>query len=116
MPTLWESSVLRAFRMVPKNPSRSEFHGAYNKLMFSFFPSDDYMIFPRFKPGPDPSPYFRFDIFFKDKPVLTLDLKGPGDFQYTTKRQEAILQIQQRIKDLSREYYITPISRNANCI
>ena len=45
-----------------------------------------------------------------------LDLKGPGDFQYSSKRQEAILQIQQRIKDLSREYYITPISRNANCI
>ena len=116
MPKLWESQVLRTFRMVPKNPSRSEFHGAYTKLMCSFFPGDDYIVFPRFTPGPDPSPYFRLDILFKEKPVLMLDLKGPGDFQYSSKRQEAILQIQQRIKDFSREYYITPISRNANRI
>ena len=73
------------------NPSRGGFHGAYNKLMFSFFPGDDYTVFPCFKPGPGPSPYFRLDILFKQNPVLTLDLKGHGDFQYCSKRQEAIL-------------------------
>ena len=50
----WERYVPREFRMVPKNPSRGEFHGAYNKLMFSFFPGDDYTVFPRFKLGPGP--------------------------------------------------------------
>ena len=62
MPKLWESQVLRTFRMVPKNPSRSEFHGAYTKFMCSFFPGDDYIVFPRFKPGPDPSPYWRVGV------------------------------------------------------
>ena len=104
----WERYVLRTFQKVPRNSPRGEFHGAYCKLMHSFFPGDDYMVFPRFKPGPYVSPYFRLDILFKDNPVLTLDLKDPGDFQYSSKRQEAILQIQERIKDLSCQYHYHP--------
>jgi hypothetical protein len=105
----WERSVLREFRMVPKNPSRGPFHGPYNKLMYSFFPDADYTVAPRFKLGPDPSPYFRLDILFKQKPVLMLDLKDPRDFQDSSKRYEAIQQIEQRIKKLTRQYYIIPI-------
>jgi hypothetical protein len=72
--------------------------------MYSFFPDADYTVAPRFKLGPDPSPYFRLDILFKQKPVLMLDLKDPRDFQDSSKRYEAIQQIEQRIKKLTRQY------------
>jgi hypothetical protein len=105
----WERYVLRDFRMVRKDLSRGPFHGPYNKLMYSAFPGADYTVAPRFKSGPDPSPNFRLDVLFKKKPVLTLDLKGPGDFEDSSKRYEAIEQIERRINKLTRQYYIIPI-------
>jgi hypothetical protein len=110
----WERYVLRDFRMVRKDLSRGPFHGPYNKLMYSVFPGTDYTVAPRFKSGPDPS-HFRLDVLFKQKPVLTLNLKGPGEFEDSSKRHEAMQEIEERIKELTRQYYITPISRDANC-
>ncbi|KAF8269254.1 hypothetical protein EI94DRAFT_1725634 [Lactarius quietus] len=99
----WEYHVLRQFQMLPKNPTRGAFHGPYNKLMYSLFPLEsDYLVAARYETaGTGPSPYFRYEILFKDTtPVMMLELKRPGDLQYGSKRQEAILQIQQRLKDL----------------
>ena len=92
--------------MVPKNPSRAEFHGPYNKLLYTLFPPDtDYTVFPRCVPGLHDSAPLRFwyEVLFGDnKPVFLLELKRPGDLRYSFKRHEADRQIQQRMKELRR--------------
>lgn len=106
----WEHYILSKFQRIPKNPPRGAFHGPYSNLMFSLFPPEsDFDVAPRFKWGPYPSPYFRFDILFDRKTVLMLELKRPGDLQYSSKRQEAIREIQRRIKNLRRQHYIVAI-------
>jgi hypothetical protein len=98
----WKHYILREFQMVPKYPSRGHFHGPYNKLLYTLFADVNYTVAPRSKPGPRPSPYFRLDVLFKEKPVLTLDLNEPSGLEYTSDCQEAIQKIQRRIKDLRR--------------
>ena len=93
--------------MVPKDPERSDFHAAYNKLLFSLFPMDDpYLIAPLWKPDAYPAPYFRFEITHDFKPILLLELKEPGDLKYSSKRQEGIRQVQDRLRNLARQYYL----------
>lgn len=103
----WESFVLNKFRIVPKYPTRTDYHGPYGNLLLYLFPfggNGDYDVAGRYEPEPPPSPYFRYEILFKNKPVMLLDIKGPGDLQYNSKRQGAIRHIQQRVKDLARQY------------
>jgi hypothetical protein len=108
----WESYVLNKFRIVPKyhgGPTRTDFHGPYVNLLQFLFPfsgNGNYDVAARYEPTPPPSPYFRYEILFKNKPVMLLDIKGPGDLQYNSKRQGAIRHIQQRVKDLARQYHI----------
>lgn len=116
----WKRYILRDFRrMVPKNPSRFDFFGPYINIMYSLFPDPDYTVATRFKSGRQPPPdYAQVDILFKYKPVLMLDLNVPGDLRHSSKRQEAIQTIQQRIKVLRRQCYIITIfmARDANCL
>ena len=44
----WDKYTLRLFGMIPKDPDRFDFHGPYNRLLFSFFPIelDAYMVAP----------------------------------------------------------------------
>jgi hypothetical protein len=101
----WESPVLDIFRAVPENPSRYDFHAPYNKLLFYVFPMEDhYTVAPDWNASSSQLSYFRFDIFYKKIPVLILELKGPGDLQYPSKRQESVQQIQRRLKELRRQY------------
>ena len=104
----WDKYTLRLFGMIPKDPDRFDFHGPYNRLLFSLFPIelDAYMVAPYWKPDAYPAPFFRFDILHNNKPVLLLELKEPGDLQYSSKRQEGILQIQDRLRNLGRQYYL----------
>ncbi|KAN0138291.1 hypothetical protein V8E53_003754 [Lactarius tabidus] len=100
----WESIVLDIFRAVPENPSRYDFHAPYNKLLFCVFPMEDrYTVAPNWNASSSQLSYFRFDIFYKKIPVLILELKGPGDLQYPSKRQESVQQIQRRLKELRPE-------------
>jgi hypothetical protein len=98
----WKNYVLRDFQMIPKYPSRGHFHGPYNKLLYTLFANTDYTVAPRFKPGSRPSPYFRLDVLFKQKPVLTLDINEPSGLEYSSDLQEAIQKIQQPMKDFKR--------------
>ena len=113
---LWES-IRRSFQMIPQNASRGEFHGPYNKLLYGLFLGDDYLVTPCYKSGSRPSPYFQLEVLFKHKPVLMLDLRRPGSIIYSLKRQEAIRQIQKRIKILKRQYFTITnfFSHNTNC-
>ena len=104
----WDRFTRRLFRMVPKDPKRSDFHAPYNRLLFSLFPVDAlYMIAPLWKPDAYPALYFRFEITHAFKPILLLELKEPGDLQYSSKRQEGIRQVQVRLRNLARQYYLS---------
>jgi len=80
----WAREILRQFQMVPKNPSRGEFRGPYNKLLCTLFPVDtDYAVSFRYVPGPHASAGLRrfwYEVQFGDnKPVFILELRRPGD-------------------------------------
>jgi hypothetical protein len=73
---------------------------------------EDYVMAPCWNSSQYQLSYFRFTIFYKNTiPVLTLELKGPGDLHYSSKRQEAIQEVQRRLKDLGRQYYYYLITK-----
>ncbi|KAH9023583.1 hypothetical protein EDB83DRAFT_1989775 [Lactarius deliciosus] len=102
----WAKTILSQFQMVSKNPSRAEFHGPYNKLLYSLFPADtDFTVFPHFVPDRGSAPLRRFfyEVQFDDRPVFLLELKRPGDLRYSFKRREADQQIRESMEALRDE-------------
>ncbi|KAH9032631.1 hypothetical protein EDB84DRAFT_133019 [Lactarius hengduanensis] len=99
----WAKTILSQFQMVSKNPSRAEFHGPYNKILYSLFPADtDFTVFPRFVPDRDSAPLRRFgyEVRLDDRPVFLLELKRPGDLRYSLKRREADQEIRESMEVL----------------
>ncbi|KAH9014652.1 hypothetical protein EDB85DRAFT_2028984, partial [Lactarius pseudohatsudake] len=102
----WAKTILSQFQMVSKNPSRAEFHGPYNKILYSLFPADtDFTVFPRFVPDRDSAPLRRFgyEVRLDDRPVFLLELKRPGDLRYSLKRREADQEIRESMEVLRGE-------------
>lgn len=102
----WAKTILSQFQMISKNPSRAEFHGPYNKILYSLFPADtDFTVFPRFVPDRDSAPLRRFgyEVQFDDRPVFLLELKRPGDLRYNLKRREADQEIRESMEALRGE-------------
>ncbi|KAH9032633.1 hypothetical protein EDB84DRAFT_1490325 [Lactarius hengduanensis] len=103
-------AILSQFRVqiALKNPSRAEFHGPYNKIIYSLFPADtDFTIFPHFLP----------EVQIDDRPVFLLELKRPGDLQCSLKCREADQQIQERMKVLRGECPLKhACSSNCQCV
>ena len=97
----WESYVLSSFRALPpKEPSRSDVDCSYLKLLHCLFPMVTYSVVPSWKPDAYLAPYFRMDIWYNFKPVILLEFKESGDLQYSSKRQEGIQQVQDRLRNL----------------
>ncbi|KAG8905481.1 hypothetical protein FRB99_008877 [Tulasnella sp. 403] len=95
--------VIRQFEKIPPNPSAADFHGAYNKLLYSLFPAETaFTVVPRYIPASRESAGFiaYFEVLLEDKPVFILALKSPGDILYPSKRELADRQVRERIKDL----------------
>ncbi|KAI6124297.1 hypothetical protein EDD17DRAFT_1486880, partial [Pisolithus thermaeus] len=83
-----------------------EFHGAYNKLLHSLFPSDTpFTVIPQyFKYGSLRSCDFQvafFEIVLGEGPVLILELKRPSALMNVSSRQAADQQIRERLLDLA---------------
>jgi hypothetical protein len=97
--------VIRQFQTIPPNPIESDFHGAYNKLLYTLFPPDtDFTVVPQYlKPASLKSSDYivTFEIFLEDKPVFILQLKKPADLDLISSRQAADVQIRERLRDLA---------------
>jgi hypothetical protein len=101
----WPNKII--IQTVPINPSETDFHGPYNKLLHSLFPSDaDYTVVPHYVPGSVESldPIFRYEVLFENKfenqTVFTLDLKSPGQLCYISRCEEAGRYIRRQFGDL----------------
>ncbi|KAH9170956.1 hypothetical protein EDB89DRAFT_1853036 [Lactarius sanguifluus] len=114
----WAKTILSQFQMVSRNPSRAEFHGPYNKLLYSLFPADtDFTVFPRFVPERDSAPLRRFlyEVHFDERPVFLLELKRPGDLRYSFKRREADQQIRESMEALRGNTVLTAFDSKDEC-
>ena len=104
---MWPPKVLRQFATVPPNPSESDFHGPYNKLLNTLFPPDtDFVVVPQYMPDSRNAADFivMFEVYFENRPVFILELKPPNHLQFPSKRQAADLQIRQRMGDTVRQW------------
>ena len=100
----WSSKVLAGFAKVPDAPSEADFHGPYNKLLYTLFPAEsDFTVVPQYLPGSRESADFivMFEVLLVDKPVLILELKSPGQLRYPSTREAADLQVRSRMRDLA---------------
>ena len=102
----WPPRVLAGFVKLPEAPSEADFHGPYNKLLYTLFPADsEFTVVPQYLPGSCESAGFivMFEVWLADKPVLVLELKAPTRLRYPSTREDADLQIRTRIRDLARQ-------------
>ena len=101
----WPEKVIRQFQTIPPNPIESDFHGAYNKLLYTLFPPDtDFTVVPQYlKPASSKSSDYivTFEVFLENKPVFILELKKPADLDLISSRQAADVQIRERLGDLA---------------
>jgi hypothetical protein len=101
---MWPEKIVRQFQAVPSNPKQCDFHGPYNKLLYTFFPPDsDFTVVPQYL-----QPSFRdaadlivcFEVHLKNLPVLIVELKDPSAILRKSARGEADDQIRRRIGDI----------------
>jgi hypothetical protein len=99
----WPEKVIRQFQIISPNPIESDFHGAYNKLLYTLFPPDtDFTVVPQYlKPASSKSSEYivTFEVFFENKPVFILELKKPADLNFISSRRAADVQIRERLGD-----------------
>jgi hypothetical protein len=100
----WPEKVIRQFQTIPPNPIESDFHGAYNKLLYTLFaPDTDFTVVPQYlKPASSKSFDYivAFEIFFENEPVFILQLKKPPDLDFISSCKAADVQIRERLGDL----------------
>ncbi len=99
----WPTLVVRQFEKVPATPTEADFHGPYNKLLYTLFPANTaFTVVPQFMPTSRESADFLiyFEVMLEDRPVLIVELKSPGDLRYASKREAADKQIRGHIRDL----------------
>ena len=72
----WPEKVLRQFRTILANPAEREFHGPYNKLLYTIFPADsDFTVVPQYLEHNSLKKYdfiFTFEVSIDNKPVLII--------------------------------------------
>ncbi|KAF8331944.1 uncharacterized protein EI90DRAFT_3145515 [Cantharellus anzutake] len=98
----WSVPVKRQFEKVPANPSKADFHGPYNKLLYSLFPADSlFMVIPPLPASHESADFLTlFEVLFEDKPVIILGLNPPSHLRYPSNRKAADKEIRDRIIDL----------------
>jgi len=100
----WPPRVLRQFQKVPISPSEADFHGPYNRLLYTLFPPDtDFTVVPRYLRNNSREPadfLFMLEVFLVDKPVFILEIKSPEVLRYASLREAADRQVRSRIRDL----------------
>jgi hypothetical protein len=102
---MWPDKIVRQFQAVPPNPKESDFHGPYNKLLYTFFPPDsDFTVVPQYlrASSRDAADFIVcFEIYLKNRPVLIIELKDPSAILQISTRGEADDQIRKRMGDLA---------------
>ena len=92
----------RAFGTVPPNPSRSDFHGPYNKLLCTLFsqPCSDFLV--DWRRSCDESMEFivTFQVGLENKTVFILTIRSPGDLASPSRRAAADRQMRECMLDV----------------
>ncbi|OBZ70683.1 hypothetical protein A0H81_09187 [Grifola frondosa] len=104
----WPPTIPRTFKATPPGSSELEFHGPYNKLLYSLFPTNsDFSIVPRYLESatlPSGDLVFSFTVFFPvanvDRPVLSLELTGARGVESALRRREADEHVRRRMHEL----------------
>lgn len=99
----WSDKIVRSFQKVPINPSEADFHGPYNKLLYTLFPGDtDYTITWHYMSNSRSGANFIlfYEVLLEDVPVFVLELKPPQDLRYDSTRGDADRHIRRRLQDL----------------
>jgi hypothetical protein len=101
----WPTLVARQFEKVPSNPSEADFHGPYNRLLYTLFPADTlFTVVPQYMPknARESTDYIvMFEVLLEDKPVFILGLKPPQHLRWASTREAADVQIRSRIRDIA---------------
>ena len=107
----WPSQITSAFATVEGGNDivahRNQYHGPYNKLLYTLFPADsDFIVSPNYvdilgNTSGDANFFMSFEITFHQHPVLILEVKPPQQLLFTSKREAADRQIRQRLVDLA---------------
>jgi hypothetical protein len=100
---MWPEKVIRQFNTVPANPSESDYHGPYNKLLYTLFPPDsDFVVVPQYLPDSHNAADFivMFEILLENRPVFILELKPPNHIDLLSRRQAADDQVRSRLADI----------------
>jgi len=101
---MWPEKVIRQFSTVPQFPSEADYHGPYNKLLYTLFPPDtDFVVVPqRFPQSKNAADFvFMYEIRHGTRPVLVIELMPPRHLSLLSKRQEADLQVRSRFFDVA---------------
>ncbi|KAH9858202.1 hypothetical protein C2E23DRAFT_892031 [Lenzites betulinus] len=111
---MWPEKILRQFAAMPQNPTDSDFHGPYNKLLYTLFPADtDFVVVPPYTHAGDPRTSSDFIVMFElqlaNKPILIFQAKPQSHREYPSKRQAADLQIRERMNDLAAQYPLSTL-------
>ncbi|THH15674.1 hypothetical protein EW146_g4845 [Bondarzewia mesenterica] len=101
----WPSKVLERFQGVPPNPCENEFHGPYNKLLYTLFRVDsNFNVDPRFTEPrfwESGDGLFAYEVRLEGKPLFIVQLKAPGDIELASARQKADTQIRSRMAEVA---------------
>jgi hypothetical protein len=100
---MWPNKIIRQFRTIPSNPSESDYHGPYNKLLYTLFPVDsDFVVMPQYMPDSRSGADYiiMFKVLLENKPVLILELKALSHYNILSRCQDADEQVRRCMGDL----------------
>ncbi|KAI6118732.1 hypothetical protein EDD16DRAFT_1831821 [Pisolithus croceorrhizus] len=87
----------------PPNPSTADFHGPYNKLLYTLFPADtSFTVVPQYLPESRDSADFidMFAVTLDNKTVFMLHLMRPKDIVFPSRREVADRQMRELVADV----------------
>jgi len=104
----WSSKITRAFATIQggDNIHENQYYGPYNKLLYTIFPADtDFAVSPNYLPPNDDDGgadfTMSFELTFRQRPVLILEVKPPQHLLFHLKRETADTHIRCHLIDLS---------------
>ncbi|KAI0830712.1 hypothetical protein BC628DRAFT_1355272 [Trametes gibbosa] len=108
---MWPENILRQFAAIPQNPTEDDFHGPYNKLLYTLFPADtDFVVVPQPGDYRTSSDFVvMFELHLVNNPVLIFQAKPQTHREYPSKRRAADMQIRERMNDLAALYPLSTL-------
>jgi hypothetical protein len=109
LPSIWPEIIIRSFFVAGAASATfgkggKPFYGPWNRLLNTLFPPNTaFEVVPQYFPattGRDAVDCVVLLLIYLDSsPVFIVEVKDPNDFRFASKREEADLQMRQRVRD-----------------